>query len=356
MHFLIKYGLLHLFFVTLLATTCNKKKENVASGAESAQYINPVFEPILADPSVIRSPEDHLFYAYGTEDNWDDGHGRRVVPVLQSQNLVDWKYIGDAFEKKPAWKNAGGIWAPDINRIGNTYYLYYAFSVWSDPNPGIGVATSPTPSGPFEDHGKILDSKEIGVPNSIDPFLFLDEEGIHFLFWGSYSNEPTQGTYAIQLDDTGLKLKEGAKKIKIAAGDFEAVAIHQHDNQFYFLGSKGGCCEGANSSYHVMVARSDNLLGPYLDKGGNSILNRGAGTLLITGNEKFKGPGHTSDIITDKNGDDWILYHGIDADFGKLGNGTTRRMLMLSEVKWKDGWPYVEGGTPVDTATRAPSF
>lgn len=32
-------------------------------------YVNPVFEPVLADPGVLRA-EDGSFYVYGTEDDW----------------------------------------------------------------------------------------------------------------------------------------------------------------------------------------------------------------------------------------------------------------------------------------------
>ncbi|WP_431804075.1 hypothetical protein [Halobacillus andaensis] len=36
---------------------------------QDSTYQNPVFEPVLADPSIIEG-EDGYFYAYGTEDAW----------------------------------------------------------------------------------------------------------------------------------------------------------------------------------------------------------------------------------------------------------------------------------------------
>lgn len=33
-------------------------------------YTNPVFKPILADPTVIKDSASEYFYAYGTEDYW----------------------------------------------------------------------------------------------------------------------------------------------------------------------------------------------------------------------------------------------------------------------------------------------
>lgn len=318
---------------------------------------NPVFEPVLADPTVFRDPQSQLFYAYGTEDDWDDNEGWRWVPILESPDLVHWKYVGQAFDEKPEWKEKGGIWAPDINYVDGKYFLYYSFSTWGDKNPGIGLAIADSPKGPFVDQGKLFDSREIDVPNSIDPF-FYEEDGKRYLFWGSFSSLPTQGTYAVELANDGKSVKDKglAEKYKIAAGDFEAVMIHKHEDYYYFFGSKGSCCEGRKSTYHVRVARSKNLLGPYLDKAGNDITERGNGTLILRGNGQYVGPGHNSGIITDSKGNDWILYHAIDSKQGKLNNGISRRVLMLDEVVWEDGWPSFKGKVPSTQRDINPIF
>ncbi|SEL61159.1 family 43 glycosylhydrolase [Parapedobacter koreensis] len=318
-------------------------------------YTNPVFEPILADPSVIRDPQSGLFYAYGTQDDWGDGQGSRLVPILQSANLVDWQVVGQAFSSKPAWKSSGGIWAPDANYVDGRYYLYYAYSTWGDPNPGVGVAVADKPIGPFADRGKLFTSEEVDVPNSIDPF-FMEEAGEKHVFWGSFSDAPTQGTYGIRLADDGLSVPDLSRKVKIAAGDYEAVMIHKRDGYYYFFGSKGSCCEGANSQYHVLVARSAHLMGPYLDKEGRAITERGNGTLFIKGNELFVGPGHNARLIADDEGTDWFIYHGIDRSKGTVPTGASRRMLMLDRVIWRDGWPELADGTPSAKPQQAPVF
>jgi arabinan endo-1,5-alpha-L-arabinosidase len=315
------------------------------SFASKERYYNPVFEPVLADPSVIQDPKSGLFYAYGTEDHWADDKGRRLVPILESKNLVDWKYIGEAFGTKPTWKQEGGIWAPDINYVNGQYFLYYSYSTWGDENPCIGLAIADHPKGPFVDQGKLFSSEEIDVPNSIDPFYY-EEDDKSYLFWGSFSHLPTQGTYAIELTADGKKIKDPSTKTKIAAGDFEAVMIHKKDNYYYFFGSKGSCCNGSNSTYHVMVARSENLLGPYFDRDGKPISERGNGSLVVKGSQKYTGPGHNSHVVTDKKGNDWILYHAIDSQNGKLNNGTSRRVLMLDNLQWDDGWPYIKDFVP----------
>lgn len=318
-------------------------------------YTNPVFQPILADPSVVRDPETGYFYAYGTQDDWGDGQGSRLIPIVRSNDLTNWTVIGQAFVNRPSWKTDGGLWAPDVTIVDGKYHLYYSYSTWGDPNPGIGVAVANEAKGPFADHGKLFTSQEVDVPNSIDPHFF-EEGGRKYLFWGSFSNAPTQGTYGVPLADDGLSVPDLTRKFKIAAGDFEAVMIHKHDGYFYFLGSKGSCCEGANSQYHVLVARATSLQGPYLDKDGNDIAERGRGTLLLAGNNKYAGPGHNSRIITDTKGTDWLLYHAIDRNNGKVSSGASRRVLMLDKITWQDGWPEITGRFPSTTPQDLPVF
>lgn len=323
--------------------------------AYDARFVNPVFEPILADPSVLRDPVSGSFYAYGTQDDWGDGAGSRLVPILKSDDLVRWEIVGEAFKSLPDWKQRGGIWAPDAVYDNGKYFLYYAYSVWGDANPGIGVTVSDKPEGPFKDHGKIFDSKSINVPNSIDPFVWL-EGGEKYIFWGSFDDGPYQGTYGILLHEDGLQVADANEKFKIAAGDLEAVIIHKRNGYYYFIGSRGSCCEGVKSTYHMVVGRSTHLKGPYLDKDGRDLKERENGTLLLKRNEKFVGVGHGTRILTDDNNQDWILYHGIEVTQGKVSSGASRRTLLLDNVAWEDDWPVIKGETPSIDVQKTPYF
>lgn len=335
--------------IILTLFSCNR-----GSVQNNGKFQNPVFEPVLADPTIIRSDQG-IFYAYGTQDDWGDGQGSRMVPILKSEDLIRWDYVGTAFKQKPDWKEKGGIWAPEIVQVGNRFYLYYAYSTWGDPDPGIGLAIAANPEGPFEDHGKLFLSSEINVPNSIDPF-YWEEKGRKFLFWGSFSNSENQGTYMVRLSDDGTSVPDMSNKVKIAAGDFEAVVIHKKGNYYYFIGSKGGCCDGENSSYHLRIGRSKFLQGPYLDQNGNDLRERGTGTAILKGDSTFAGPGHNSRIFRDKNNSEWMLYHAIEKSNPRLKSGANRRVLMLAKVLWKNGWPYIETGAPVQMNNSVPEF
>jgi len=315
--------------VLLLLVGCKAGETPLkTSPADKETYKNPVVNYSLPDPTIIKA-NDGYFYLYATEDI-------RNTPIHRSKDLVKWEYVGTAFtdRSRPTFEPRGGLWAPDINFINGKYVLYYSMSVWGGEwTCGIGVATADKPEGPFTDLGKLFRSNEIGVQNSIDQF-YIEENGRKYLFWGSF-----RGIYAIELSDDGLSLKPGAEKQQVAGTAYEGVYIHKRNGYYYMFASIGSCCEGLNSTYTTVVGRSDNLFGPYLDKQGKSMMENHH-EIVIQKNQKFVGTGHNSEIVQDKQGQNWIFYHAVSVDNPK------GRVLMMDQVRWENNWPYIEGGSP----------
>lgn len=314
----------------------------------AATYQNPIISQSLPDPTIIKV-SNGWFYVYATEDT-------RNVPIWRSQNLVDWLYVGTAFTDatRPSWPDDpnAGIWAPDINYINGKYVLYYSRSTWGGTSKcGIGAATADSPSGPFTNPVKLFNSAEIGVQNSIDQF-YIEDNGKKYLFWGSYGSGA--GIHVTELNDDGLSVKDMNNVTKIAANHFEGTYIHKRGNYYYLFASTGSCCSGANSTYALVVGRSENLLGPYVDKDSDPLLAEAPNYnwwYVIQKNAHFVGPGHCSEIVTDDDGQDWILYHG----YVKSNPGAGRQLFM-SQILWDDNdWPHVEGGVPAVKAD-APYF
>ena len=302
-------------------------------------YVNPVMNVEMPDPSVIEAP-DGYFYLYATENS------NRSIPIARSSDLVNWEIIGAAFSRqtRPSFEPRGGLWAPDINLLKKRYLLYYSMSRWGgNETCGIGVATAEKPQGPFQDHGPLFRSNTIGVFNSIDP-EFVRDKGRNYLFWGSF-----WGIYAVELSKDGLSVKKGCKPKQIAGRAFEASYIHKRNGYYYLFASIGSCCEGIKSTYTTVVGRSRNLLGPYTEKNGKKMLDN-AYEVVIKRSDRFIGPGHNSDIITDKAGDDWILYHAVDA------RDPRGRKPLLDKIIWIDDWPTVLNGRPSEAPQPAPLF
>ena len=303
-------------------------------------YHNPVIKWSLPDPTVIKAA-DGYFYLYATEDTHN-------VPIYRSKDLVTWRYAGTAFTdatRPMDFVPNGGIWAPDINYVNGKYVLYYSKSEWGKTwECGIGVAVSDRPNGGFHDAHKLFISSEVGIENCIDPFFIRDGSN-NYLFWGSFHD-----IYGVQLSDDGLSIKEGEVPKKIAGGLIEATMIVKHNNFYYLIGSTGTCCEGAKSSYRLVVARSRNLFGPYVDRNGSSAIGDNFSPLLNKSPEVY-GPGHCSEFVPDDAGQTWMLYHGYQATDVDAG-----RVIYLDKIIWgNDGWPQVQGMRP-STEAEAPLF
>ena len=307
------------------------------------KYTNPVFDQNTPDPSVVQAP-DGAFYAYGT-----GGTCRKCY------DLVHWEDLGIAL-KRPTWNDSVrtdkngkqhpmrfSLWALDVSRVGKKYLVHYASAYWgNETRTGLGVAEGTSPTE-FTDCGKMFCSTEIGVQNSIDP-CYVKDKGKKYLIWGSFRK-----LYMGRLTKDGKRIKNPSHLTQVAGTAFEGAMVYKRKGYYYLFASVGTCCEGAKSTYHTVVGRSKKLAGPYVDRQGGRMLDNHYET-VIKGNDRWKGPGHNSEIITDKEGDTWLLYHAYDALDPEKG-----RVMLLDKLLWdEEGWPYVEGGTPSTTPQDAP--
>lgn len=309
---------------------------------EALVYHNPVIKTGVPDPTVIRA-EDGFYYLYATENP------TRNVPIYKSPNLVDWTLIGTVFtdSTRPTFVESlpntpARVWAPDINYVDGKYYLYYSMSRWgSEWECGIGVATADKPEGPFTNHGAMFISSDYNTQNAIDPF-FIEEDGKKYLFWGSF-----RGIWGAELTDDGLNIRPETIQ-KVAGTLTEGTYIIKHDGYYYMLGSVGSCCEGQNSTYHVMMARSENLFGPYVDKAGEAALDNHFSHLLYR-NDDVIGPGHNAEFVQDDADQWWVIYHGFQVSDEGAG-----RVAYLDRVYWTEsGWPSIRNLQP-STAAKMP--
>lgn len=306
-------------------------------------YRNPLFtEFSLPDPDVIRA-DDGYFYLYATEHDRKDLNMRNV-PIMRSSDLMNWTRVGAMFtdQNHPQITNGNaGIWAPSINRIGNKYVCYYS-QPGDNYKHAIGIAVSDSPTGPFVDHGKLIDSDEQGVDISIDAYLY-QENGRNYLFWGSFRNI---SVLELTEDGMAIKNKETQKRREVAGGQYEATVVVKRDGWYYLILSTGDYSKGG--TYRLVVGRSQNLFGPYVDKDGNDMMSV-HDELVLQGNDTFSSPGHCSRLITDDNGQDWILYHAYT-------NELDYRCLMLDRINWVDGWPVSPGQQPTSESVDRPVF
>lgn len=303
-------------------------------------YTNPIITfSSAADPTVIRTDEGFYLYATQTNDYW--------IPIYFSKDLVNWEFKRSAFRnatrpKPDVLPDGGAFWAPEIRYINGKYVLYFSWAKWGDGSKSYtAVATSDSPVGDFLNAKPLLITDDFGS-NCIDQFYY-EEDGKKYMFVGSFN-----GIYVTELTDDGLSVKRGADgkpvlKKQVCGRAFEGTNIYKKGKYYYLFASINNCCDGIDSRYKVVVGRSENLLGPYVNREGKDMMSN-SWTLVLEGDgETFFGPGHNSIIIPDDAGTDWMIYHSYVKENGAVGG----RLGMLDRIVWSaDGWPTIKKCVP----------
>ena len=305
-------------------------------------YTNPVITfSSVADPTVIRTDEGFYLYATQTNSYW--------IPIYFSKDLVNWEFKRSAFRKatrptEDVLPGGGAFWAPEIRYINGKYVLYFSWAKWGDGSISYtAVATSDSPVGDFLNAKPLLITDDFGS-NCIDQFYY-EEDGKKYMFVGSFN-----GIYVTELTDDGLSVKRGADgkpvlKKQVCGRAFEGTNIYKKGKYYYLFASINNCCpnNGMDSKYKVVVGRSENLLGPYVDRKGKDMLDNSWELVLEGDGETFFGPGHNSIIIPDDAGTDWMIYHSYVKENGAVGG----RLGMLDRIVWSaDGWPTIRKCVP----------
>lgn len=303
-------------------------------------YTNPVITfSSAADPTVIRTDEGFYLYSTQTDKYW--------IPIYFSKDLVNWEFKRSAFRnatrpKPDVLPDGGAFWAPEIRYINGKYVLYFSWAKWGDGSKSYtAVATSDSPVGDFLNAKPLLITDDFGS-NCIDQFYY-EEDGKKYMFVGSFN-----GIYVTELTDDGLSVKRGADgkpvlKKQVCGRAFEGTNIYKKGKYYYLFASINNCCDGIDSRYKVVVGRSKNLLGPYVNRERKDMMSN-SWTLVLEGDgETFFGPGHNSIIIPDDAGTDWMIYHSYVKENGAVGG----RLGMLDRIVWSaDGWPTIKKCVP----------
>ena len=281
--------------------------------------------PYIHDPSTIAECEGK-YYTFGT-----GGGG------LISEDGWSWH----AGAERP-----GGGAAPDVLKIGDRYLVIYGATgggLGGGHNGRILTMWNKTldPKSPdfkYSNPIEVASSDGMEDCDAIDPCLLLDPSTNRL--WTTY------GTYfgtirLIELDPkTGERIKGNQEKD--IAIDCEATDLIWRDGWYYLLGTHGTCCDGVNSTYNIVVGRSRNVEGPYIDNVGRDMFH-GGGRMVIAAGDRKTGPGHFGRTIIDEGVE--VMSCHFEADFDMSG----RSVLGIRPLLWKNDWPVAgepfKGGT-----------
>ena len=355
-------------FLLLLLAGCQQLtqiKPQDHKDKQTAKFQNPLVLNLgkgetaesCADPVVIhgQTKGDRYWYLYCTTDplNSSDKNATgdfnfNLIPTYRSLDLVNWDYQGNAFTERPDWvADAAGLWAPEVTYFNGHYYLYYTAPETDAGGSAIGVATSDSPTGPWQDSGGPVvaprkDPNGDGFFWTYDPEV-IEAQGKRYIYYGSYYG----GVFVRELAEDGLTSLPSTEIQVTIANRYEGTQIIEHDGYYYLLASATNCCNGPLTGYSVFAGRSRSPRGPFVDQQGVSLLaGRVGGTPVISMNgNRWMGLGH-NDTITDFDGQDWLVYHAVDRNdpYFEGAVGFTKRPVLLDPLEWTDGWPSVRAG------------
>ena len=287
------------------------------------------------DPALVRTPG--AWYVFSTGDPAVAGG---TLQIRSSRDGRVWSFAGTVGTSIPSWVSAkipgvSNLWAPDVSFHDGRWYLYYAASTFGSNHSLIGLFTNATldPSDSrygWVDEGEVTESESTDDFNAIDPASFVDATGAAWLAFGSFWS----GVKLIPVSfPSGKPATVHPDRVALVDRHFgpnavEAPYLVANGGWYYLFVSFDFCCQGANSTYHLVVGRSRTVTGLYLDRSGTSLL-AGGGTGVLDAEGDMRGPGGASVS------GDTVAFHYYDA----ARNGDFH--LGLAQLSYRDGWPVL---------------
>jgi len=281
----------------------------------NGKYKNPILFSDYSDPDVIRVGSE--FYMVSSSFHFMPG-----IPILQSDDLVNWKIIGHVFPRldiNPAYnltdgnRYGRGCWAPAIRYHNNRFYVFFP-----TPDEGIYMSSAPTANGPWE-----LITPVISQSKLEDPCPFWDEDGSAYLIHSIYGAGPLilhkMSPDGKEVLDDGRVVVRDAKNLPV----LEGPKLYKRNGYYYIFAPIGGVSGGQQA-----VLRSRNIYGPYDYK-----------IVLEKGSTLINGP-HQGGYVETSSGQGWFLHFQSKGAYG--------RIVHLEPVKWVDDWPVMGEVDPSD--------
>ena len=252
-------------------------------------------------------------------------------------------------------KHIGSWWAPGIVYApGMAEYVMWVSvpdsravngsSGWDTRS--LAVFTSPTPTGTWTYRGLGIAATAQGQ-HFIDPFLFLDHDGGHYVYWKQYGGGVSSSIMGAHVGAGWLALTSAAQ-VEIMNGYggsgtwednvrenptvwYDAATGHHHlifsgghwrDDTYatgHALSSCGPLCKSANG-WHMV------------DSGDRGVLQ----VVQAKNDANFSSGGPGGAVLLDDSAQD-IIY----AAAARSASGDTKRYLMRDHLSWANDAPYV---------------
>jgi xylan 1,4-beta-xylosidase len=302
-------------------------------------FTNPLFYDEFSDPDLIRVGDN--YYLTGTTM-----HAMPGLPVLQSKDLVNWKfvcYVVDKLDFGPAYRLENGkdiygqgVWAPSFRYHNGKFYIFFNVN-----GQTAQLYTATNPAGPWTHTAMKKSFHDLSV--------LFDDDGKVYVVWGYDELKIAELTE----DLTDIKLGTEQVIVPKSSGAGEGSHFYKINGKYYIT----------NTNYdplcYQVCLRSDKPTGPYEINVMSAEESFGVGTgwqhkdlrtgppfTLIAPKPNYVGsiPLHQGGIVQTQSGEWW--------GWSMMDHNSIGRLTSLSPVTWQNGWPYF--GLP-GNLTRSPA-
>lgn len=272
-------------------------------------------------------------------NKWWIFHTGKGIGVKSSNDLIEWQEEDSVLESPLSWWDEyvddydveNDVWAPDLEYFNGKWWLYYSVSKFGTNDSLIGLlSTDNLDDNNWEDHGLVITSTSGQNYNSIDPNFFTDLEGEPWLVFGSWFD----GIKLSKISKDNMKVDGNIyslanRKVGIRPAGIEAPTLTYKDGYYYLFVSIDHCCRGNKSDYKIAYGRSKKITGPYYDKNGIDLMEKG-GSILAAADQEYVGYGG-QDIYENK----YLIHHA----YNRLNNNFN---FFIKELEWENNWPKIK--------------
>lgn len=263
-------------------------------------FANPLILADYSDPDVIRV--GNKYYMTCSEFHF------MGMPILESDDMVNWKIIGqifdhielEKFEKMDGYGD--GTWAPALRYHDGKFWMFVCM-----PNTGVYMSTADKPEGPWSPLYCMHEAQ-----GWEDPCPLWDEDGKAYLGHSVLGGWPIivhrMSPDGRRLLDDGVEIYRGPTA--------EGTKFFKKDGYYYLSIPEGGVSTGWQT-----VLRSKSIYGKYEGK-----------RCLEMGTTPVNGP-HQGALVDTPDGE-WWFYHF-------QSHSPQGRILHLQPVTWQDGFPLI---------------
>ena len=297
---------------------------------KEARYLVP--NDYMADPSV------HVFngrlYIYPSHD-WESGvpendngdhFNMKDYHVFSTDDVMNGEIVdhGVVLQTEDIPWAGRQLWDCDVAFKNGKYYMYFPMKDRNDIFR-LGVAVSDKPEGPF-----IPEANPMWGSYSIDPAVFCDDDGTHYIYFGGIwggqlqryrdnkalesaylpeGDEPAIPGRVVKLREDMMQFAEDPRPVLIVDKDGNPLkARHKYNGKYYLSYSTG-------DTHFLCYAIGDNPYGPFTYQG--VILTPVVGWTTHHAIVEYKGK--------------WYLFHH---DCVPSGGKTWLRSLKVVELEY----------------------